>query len=805
MPISHPPSGKLDTLKDKPGSVGVPVAASTVIVDPHTLRPLPYGHKGEIAISGPTVMKSYLDDPQANRNSYFHLTLDISNDNYYGKKFSKGWYFLTGDIGTIDREGFLTLKGRNKELIKKGGEQVSPFEVEEAILEHPWIKTLVCFSVPSKIYGEEVGCAVVLSSVAPANVDIGKLTSEIRSWLTNRGLNVYKWPTKWKVVKDSELPKTKTNKYIRNGLFKVLKMESDTSLHVDRDTINGLRYYLSCCVMFMHIGSVESWGSFANLRGIPWHTHVFFLLGGYSTALAMNPIIVAKMKFLAARVRAMYPMYFLALIFGLVNLLINCRPSTFRDTFHWVAQPYDLLNENGENAESFCEGAPAMPNSYWLSLFTTIVLYTSGAAVTPFWPLSWFLGYYLWFISIYYQCLAVYPTIYNRFFRVRRHKAILLKILITLMILSYIIIFSPWFIVRNALRYVPMTDQDDISPDTIEKEAVLKYNDSMNTWLLHYYLFGPFWMVYFIMGICLAFIYDAYRPAENSHYVWRWGGVADLCTLTIIAISITAILQGTLEEEDDTWFLRPSEADNDKLDNTLIVRLWDTTVGRILCPLTTLWVYALSTGQGYTARLLRGKFVNAYLSPNAYNCFLFHQMVSQWYYAVTREGRWWTYWGYRKRFYWFSPEACPVEWYEFPLVVLLTTFFSHVMNIFLMPIMSDLFYKLKNFILRQSDEGDLEMNDIVDVEVMICTIIEDVTGIRPNMDWTLEECGLASIGLPVIVANLNEAFSSRERRVSITTETLISAETIGDLVHMVKLTQDDAKSMSISISQSVVF
>ena len=121
MPISQPPLGKEDMNSDKPGSVGVPVAASMAIVDTSTLKVLPYGQEGEIAISGPTVMKKYLSNPEADRKAFFELTFPLRGKS----KFARNQYFLTGDTGTIDREGFLTLKGRNKEMIKKGGEQVS--------------------------------------------------------------------------------------------------------------------------------------------------------------------------------------------------------------------------------------------------------------------------------------------------------------------------------------------------------------------------------------------------------------------------------------------------------------------------------------------------------------------------------------------------------------------------------------------------------------------------------------------------------------------------------------------------------
>lgn len=80
MPISQPPAGKGDTIHDKPGSVGVPVATSLAIVSRSHLRPQPYGTEGEIAISGETVMRQYLENPEADAKNYFFLTMPSDAD-----------------------------------------------------------------------------------------------------------------------------------------------------------------------------------------------------------------------------------------------------------------------------------------------------------------------------------------------------------------------------------------------------------------------------------------------------------------------------------------------------------------------------------------------------------------------------------------------------------------------------------------------------------------------------------------------------------------------------------------------------
>ena len=134
MPIAQPTAGKRDMITDKPRSVGVPVAASLAVVSRSRYRPQPFGTEGEIAISGPTVMKSYLDNPDANNHSFFYLTL--ADDGNHDRILDNCRYFLTGDVGVLDRDGYLSLKGRAKEMIKKGGEQVSPQEVRNRCARH---------------------------------------------------------------------------------------------------------------------------------------------------------------------------------------------------------------------------------------------------------------------------------------------------------------------------------------------------------------------------------------------------------------------------------------------------------------------------------------------------------------------------------------------------------------------------------------------------------------------------------------------------------------------------------------------
>jgi acyl-CoA synthetase (AMP-forming)/AMP-acid ligase II len=108
-------------------------------------RHLAAGERGEVVIKGNNVIRGYENNPEANATS-----------------FSDGW-FRTGDQGYLDADGYLTLVGRIKELINRGGEKVSPREIDEVLLAHPAVAEAVSFGVPHPTWGEEVAAAVVLS------------------------------------------------------------------------------------------------------------------------------------------------------------------------------------------------------------------------------------------------------------------------------------------------------------------------------------------------------------------------------------------------------------------------------------------------------------------------------------------------------------------------------------------------------------------------------------------------------------------------------------------------------------------
>ena len=126
--------------------------------------------------------------------------------------FVNGW-FRTGDQGVIDADGYLTLTGRLKEIINRGGEKISPREVDEALMDHPAVLQAVTFAVPHPMLGEDVGAAVVLREGLAAT------EQELHGFLSQR-LAAFKTPRK--ILFLAEIPKGATGKLQRIGLAQKL-------------------------------------------------------------------------------------------------------------------------------------------------------------------------------------------------------------------------------------------------------------------------------------------------------------------------------------------------------------------------------------------------------------------------------------------------------------------------------------------------------------------------------------------------------------------------------------------------------
>ena len=199
MPISSPPQTyRLDPV----GTSGIPVGPDVKIVD-DDLRVMPPMHPGNIMVRGPPCFGGYEDNTNATEESFFKVEGEA------------GW-FSTGDMGYMDKNSFLFISGRSKEIINRGGETISPFEIEEAVVQHPLVKEVLAFSAPHATFQETIGVVIVSLPNQP-RVDLPTLWRYLDSKLHRS-----KWPQV--IVYMNALPKNAANKVLRIRLGERMKL-----------------------------------------------------------------------------------------------------------------------------------------------------------------------------------------------------------------------------------------------------------------------------------------------------------------------------------------------------------------------------------------------------------------------------------------------------------------------------------------------------------------------------------------------------------------------------------------------------
>ncbi|KAG5297561.1 peroxisomal-coenzyme A synthetase [Histoplasma ohiense] len=193
-------SNPLPPGKRQPGTVGIGQGVEVKILDEDG-NEVPQGSEGEICVRGENVTKGYLNNPAANESS-----------------FTKSGFFRTGDRGKKDKDGYIFITGRIKELINKGGEKISPIELDNTIAHHHNVAEAVSFAIPDPHYGEDIGVAVVLKKGGNLSEDM------LKSWIAPK-VAKFKIPKKIWIL--SEIPKTATGKIQRRKVAEaMLKKET---------------------------------------------------------------------------------------------------------------------------------------------------------------------------------------------------------------------------------------------------------------------------------------------------------------------------------------------------------------------------------------------------------------------------------------------------------------------------------------------------------------------------------------------------------------------------------------------------
>jgi long-chain acyl-CoA synthetase len=175
----------------KPGSIGTPIEGVEMKAVDDDGNEVAQGEVGEIAIRGHNVMKGYWQRPDAT------------------EEVMRGGWFHSGDMATVDEDGYFFIVDRKKDMIIRGGYNVYPREIEEVLYEHPAVSEAAVIGVPDDSLGEEVGAAIVLRSGKEAEAD------EIRAFVKER-VAAYKYPRK--IWFAEELPKGPTGKILKRDI-----------------------------------------------------------------------------------------------------------------------------------------------------------------------------------------------------------------------------------------------------------------------------------------------------------------------------------------------------------------------------------------------------------------------------------------------------------------------------------------------------------------------------------------------------------------------------------------------------------
>lgn len=155
-------SNPLPPAKRFPGSVGIGQGVEVKILDADGTE-VSQESEAEICVRGENVTAGYLNNPEANKSS-----------------FTQDGFFRTGDQGKQDKDGYVIITGRIKELINKGGEKISPVEIDNVVSQNPSVAEAVSFAISDEIYGQDIGLAVVLKRAERVSSD------DLRNWIANK-------------------------------------------------------------------------------------------------------------------------------------------------------------------------------------------------------------------------------------------------------------------------------------------------------------------------------------------------------------------------------------------------------------------------------------------------------------------------------------------------------------------------------------------------------------------------------------------------------------------------------------------
>ncbi len=167
------------------------------VVSPETGDALPAGTEGDLQVRGSSVFPGYLNNPEANADA-----------------FTEDGWFKTGDLARLDKDGNLTLTGRTKDVISRGGVKFNPADIEDLIMGHPAVEHAAMVPMPDPVLGEKACCFITLIGDASVSLE------DLCALLDDKKIAKNKWPERLEII--DEMPLTPTGKVIKGKLIQLL-------------------------------------------------------------------------------------------------------------------------------------------------------------------------------------------------------------------------------------------------------------------------------------------------------------------------------------------------------------------------------------------------------------------------------------------------------------------------------------------------------------------------------------------------------------------------------------------------------
>ena len=745
-----------------PNAVGHPIGCNLKIVN-ELGNALPYGIVGEVALSGPGVMKTYSGLVQSQTHT-------------------PDGFLRTGDIGELDKNGVLTLKGRLKEMIKRGGEQVWPNEVDCIVEQVSGVANAVTFGVPNDLWGEEVAVAVVLDkngvSVERANME-RSIMDECRKQLQQSAV-----PAQIIFLQSTgDLLKGPTGKYLRaqlaehlhakpvdTGALRVLEARVHTKPDEESSSkkilnpssaLNGVRLIAAYFVVQTHVGLYPN-SEWLRIQSFTLDMPIFFVLGGFQLACSIKDSVWQSWgQWVGTKIGTMHALFVVTQIIGLPSyLLFHCGEDGYQEQF----------------ADSSCKESMA-------SFIPLFVLQTA----TGMFPRYDSVNPPAWFQTAFYMFLMMFPPL-DAHLRNLPAGGLAWRLALNLAIASVFFVF-------------------------------------INNFLLEYLVVG--WLPTLVSAMIAGYFFSRYAvdDAEDATSCFQnprlQGVIADLLSLAFLSFEVIVALSPSCfyVEADDFLVMRPGEplpSDTITIGEDEFVNTCDLTYdefieyvhenemnlyngrmftefgmivggGRAGTPLVLLWLYALAHGRGLTARFMNFAPLQ-WLAPLAYPLYLLHVSVARYYWVATR--------GLEAE-HWFADASgfpVPVEWYETFIIVAISLVLGFILDRTVVPFLTRYTVSFGVSVCRTVERRICCCRKPANLSALATSsssqfqsnldrvedLIKRMTGNSQISQSTgLRDLGLDSLGATALLGTLRASVPAARK---LTLQQLVGFETVGDLV-----------------------